>query len=123
MKFNHIKSPLSSTVFILLCVLLGILIWEYGDKINLQTKEHKTLAIVAAIALMHCIRQFIDYITSSKGRRHNRNPNNTRNDPEQEKRVTELTHTGQANTIKNYLHFHYGLFWRRKVSIQLLIGS
>ncbi|QXX83253.1 type VI secretion protein VasK [Providencia sp. R33] len=123
MKFNHIKSPLSSTVFILLCVLLGILIWEYGDKINLQTKEHKLFAIVAAIALAHCARQFIDYITSSKERRHNRNPNNTRNDPEQEKRVTELTHTGQANTIKNYLHFQYGLFWRRKVSIQLLIGS
>ncbi|EPL9572483.1 ImcF-related family protein, partial [Providencia rettgeri] len=28
-----------------------------------------------------------------------------------------------AVEIADYLHFHYGLFWRKKVSIQLLIGS
>ncbi|EPL9572477.1 ImcF-related family protein, partial [Providencia rettgeri] len=39
----------------------------------------------------------------------------------------ELSETRQAEFpalfIKDYLHFHYGLFWRKKVSIQLLIGS
>lgn len=122
MKFNQLKLPLRSTVFILLCVSLAVFIWEYGDSINLQSKEHKIFAIIAAISLAVCIRQFIDYITSTKKHRHNQNPKNMGNEPEQEKRVTELAHSGQANIIKEHLQSQYGLFWRKKVSIQLLIG-
>ncbi|MDR2224825.1 MAG: type VI secretion protein VasK [Providencia sp.] len=112
------------TITLALVSLLFTLFWNGNYAIEPNHKNDISLYIIS-ISIV-----FIGAIQSIKKLRNkiiNMKIKKDTDDLNEEQFGEELSETRQAEFpslfIKNYLHFHYGLFWRRKVSIQLLIGS
>ncbi|RTY62360.1 type VI secretion protein VasK, partial [Pseudomonas veronii] len=109
---------------IMLVAALGWVIWRFGDQIGLAENHHKLLVFLLIIAIAMGGVLAPRWLAHLKRQNHREQGRVGKVYPPADSQIV-LPHSPTTHLleVREHLREHYGLFWRHKTRLLLIIGE